>query len=339
MAASIVTVSMLVLAPPVASAATRGSLVGAAGGSVEVTMESIGHDGNPGLVWGFYGGPEGAVNGFEDVSGPGLNIQNRPFTTTGGSAQCCQYLNLDSELTLGAVYTVSATWTDANGSFSLAPTRILARSFFVTSQLPRVVGMARTPDGHGYWKVDSWGGVTDYGNAAHLTHTNSLATNQPIVGMAATPTGDGFWLVASDGGVFGFGDASFYGSTGALTLNRPIVGMASTPDGKGYWLVASDGGIFSFGDAAFQGSLGGMNLNEPVVGLATDPMTGGYWEVAADGGIFSFNAPFLGSTGNIRLNQPIVGMTDTPSAEGYRFVAVDGGIFDFGDAQYYATGS
>jgi hypothetical protein len=198
-----------------------------------------------------------------------------------------------------------------------------------------IVGMAKTPDGGGYWMVASDGGIFSFGDAAFYGSTGAIHLNQPIVGMASTPDGGGYWLVASDGGIFSFGDAAFYGSTGAIHLNQPIVGMAATADGGGYWLVASDGGIFSFGDAVFHGSTGALHLNKPIVGMATTPDGGGYWMVATDGGIFSFgDAAFHGSTGAITLNEPIVGMTPTPDGGGYWLAAADGGIFTFGDAQF-----
>ena len=204
-----------------------------------------------------------------------------------------------------------------------------------------VVGMAATPDGHGYWLVASDGGLFAFGDAHFYGSTGSLALNRPVVGMAATPDGHGYWLVASDGGIFAFGDAHFYGSTGALALNRPVVGMAATPDGHGYWLVASDGGIFAFGDAHFYGSTGSLALNRPVVGMAATPDGHGYWLVASDGGIFAFgDAHFYGSTGSLALNRPVVGMAATPDGRGYWLVASDGGLFAFGDAHFYgSTGS
>ena len=190
-----------------------------------------------------------------------------------------------------------------------------------------VMGMAPTPDGHGYWLVASDGGIFSYGDAQFYGSTGSLRLNQPVVGMAPTPDGHGYWLVASDGGIFSFGDAQFYGSTGSLRLNQPIVGMAPTPDGHGYWLVASDGGIFSYGDAQFYGSTGSLHLNRPIQGMAPTPDGNGYWLVAADGGVFNFgDAPFdgsLGGTGAVAL-----GIEVTPSS-GYSIITADGGAYPF----------
>jgi len=200
----------------------------------------------------------------------------------------------------------------------------------------RVVGIAATPDGGGYWLADAVGGVEPFGDAVFYGAMAGHALNQPINHIVATPDGGGYWLVAADGGTFAFGDAGFFGSTGGRRLNAPVVDLAPTSDGRGYWLVAADGGIFSFGDAVFHGSMGGHPLNQPIVGIASDPVTGGYWEVATDGGIFAFGAPFYGSTGNLHLNRPVNGMA-VAGGLGYWFVASDGGIFAFGDAAFHGS--
>ncbi len=201
-----------------------------------------------------------------------------------------------------------------------------------------IVGMARTPDGGGYWLVASDGGVFSYGDAGFFGSAGGMQLNEPIVGMAPTPSGLGYWLVGSDGGVFNYGNAGFFGSEGSMQLNEPIVGMAPTPSGLGYWLVAADGGVFTFGDAGFHGSAGGMQLNEPIVGMAPTPSGLGYWLVGSDGGVFNYgNAGFFGSEGSMQLNEPIVGMAPTSSGLGYWLVAADGGVFTFGDAGFYGS--
>ena len=201
-----------------------------------------------------------------------------------------------------------------------------------------VVGMAPTPDGHGYWLVASDGGVFSFGDAGSYGSMGGTKLTQPVVGMAPTPDGHGYWLVASDGGVFSFGDARFFGSTGAMRLNAPIVSLATTPDGGGYWLVASDGGVFSYGDAHFLGSMGGTRLSQPVVAMAASPDGGGYWLVASDGGVFSFgDAGYFGSTGAIHLAAPVVGMAPTATGHGYWLGAADGGVFSFGDATFFGS--
>jgi parallel beta-helix repeat protein len=222
----------------------------------------------------------------------------------------------------------NTTSVDAGGAPILVERRSIAP----------ILGVARTPSGHGYWEVQSDGTVFPFGDAGYFGSLGGLALAAPVVGIAATASGAGYWLVASDGGIFAFGDAGFHGSAGALRLNRPIVGMAAGPSGNGYWLVASDGGIFSYGTAAFHGSAGALRLNRPIVGMAAGPSGNGYWLVASDGGIFSYGtARFHGSTGAIRLNQPMTGMAAEPSGTGYWLVASDGGVFSYGSARFHGS--
>ena len=88
-----------------------------------------------------------------------------------------------------------------------------------------IVGIASTPDGHGYWEVASDGGIFAFGDAAFYGSMGGSTLNRPIVGMATTADGHGYWMVASDGGVFSFGDAYFRGSAGNVVLNAPVVGV------------------------------------------------------------------------------------------------------------------
>jgi hypothetical protein len=150
-----------------------------------------------------------------------------------------------------------------------------------------IVGMAATPDGHGYWLVAADGGIFNFGDAQFYGSTGSLALNKPIVGMASTPDGGGYWLVSSDGGVFAFGDARFLGSMGGKPLNQPIVGIADDVATGGYWLTASDGGIFSF-NAPFFGSMGGAPLVAPIQLMVGTPDFSGYRMIGKDGGVFDF---------------------------------------------------
>ena len=112
--------------------------------------------------------------------------------------------------------------------------------YFVTTNVvynQPVVGMAATPDGHGYWMVASDGGIFTFGDAAFYGSQGGHHLNQPVVGMAATPDGRGYWMVASDGGIFTFGDAAFHGSLGGQQISSPITAILAAPDGRGYWLL------------------------------------------------------------------------------------------------------
>ena len=47
-----------------------------------------------------------------------------------------------------------------------------------------IVGMASSPDGHGYWLVASDGGIFAFGDAPYEGSTGGSHLNQPVVGMA-----------------------------------------------------------------------------------------------------------------------------------------------------------
>ncbi|HEC08429.1 MAG TPA: CAP domain-containing protein [Acidimicrobiales bacterium] len=197
----------------------------------------------------------------------------------------------------------------------------------------RVVAIASTARGGGYWTLSSDGRVVAVGDAVHRGDLGGSVGN--AMGLTPSPTYRGYWITTSDGRVSAFGDAGFHGDLSGVALSAPVVAMAATPSGAGYWLVASDGGVFSFGDARFHGSTGGMRLNRPVVGMSPTASGAGYWLVASDGGIFAFgDARFHGSTGGMRLDRPVIGMSTSGSGAGYLLVASDGGIFTFGSARF-----
>jgi hypothetical protein len=203
-----------------------------------------------------------------------------------------------------------------------------------------IVGIARTPDGGGYWEVAADGGIFAFGDATFYGSMGGVPLNQPVVGIASTPDGRGYWEVAADGGIFAFGDAKFAGSMGGSHLNKPIVGMAAAPDGGGYWEVAADGGIFSFGSARFAGSLGSLSLNRPIVGMASTPDGGGYWLVGSDGGMFALgNAGYFGSVPGqgIVSAAPIVAVTPSPDGLGYWLVGSDGATYAYGSAAFLGS--
>ncbi len=85
----------------------------------------------------------------------------------------------------------------------------------------RVVGMAMTPDGNGYWLVAADGGVFTFGDAGFFGSMAGQHLAGPVVGMAATD-GKGYFLAGSDGGVFTFGDARFTSSAVGIVDSQVI---------------------------------------------------------------------------------------------------------------------
>jgi len=105
-----------------------------------------------------------------------------------------------------------------------------------------VVAAARTPDGRGYWLVESDGTVLGFGGARPLASTRAALPAKPVVAAAAAPDG-GYWLASAGGDVTAFGGATFSGSPAASSLHlaRPVVAIAATPHGRGYWVACADG--------------------------------------------------------------------------------------------------
>jgi hypothetical protein len=155
--------------------------------------------------------------------------------------------------------------------------------------------LARTPDAHGYWIVDSVGDVYSFGDAgfygslpgvlssyAKVSSHDVVSGHQatiPVTGFSATADGHGYWMATTDGDIYTFGDAGQYGSLpsqGVATPEITVIGytppttvglsiplstvsaLVRTPDGGGYWLTSLNGGVFSFGDAPFHGSVPGI---------------------------------------------------------------------------------
>jgi len=225
----------------------------------------------------------------------------------------------------------------------------------------RFVGMASTPDGHGYWLVQAGGGVFSYGDAGFKGSLPGIRITPaaPIVAITSTPDGGGYWLVGADGGVYAFGDAPFVGSIPQLklVLDGPIIGMVSTADGHGYWLLGADGGgfygtmaEFTFGDAPYcdPGPLpsysnevppGSVVGNFPEVAASGNPQAGntGFSEADSVGntvivpaGGHPCSTPFrTGTTGETEplyyTSSQISGIA--MSLGGAWLVAVDGGVF------------
>jgi hypothetical protein len=101
----------------------------------------------------------------------------------------------------------------------------------IRSRLNRpIVGMAATPDGHGYWLVASDGGVFAVGDAGFYGSKGGTPMPGTVVGVVASPDGRGYWMDSTDGAIDSFGDAPSVGSSAATGLHQPMVGIAGLDD-------------------------------------------------------------------------------------------------------------
>jgi hypothetical protein len=122
----------------------------------------------------------------------------------------------------------------------------------------RVLDLAITASGHGYWFVAADGGVFSFGDAQFHGSTGSMRLAAPVMSMASARDGRGYWLVASDGGIFAFG-VPFEGSLPGLRAILggtyvPTMRMRAISSSDGYYLLGLDGSIEAFGTARFFGS-------------------------------------------------------------------------------------
>jgi hypothetical protein len=130
----------------------------------------------------------------------------------------------------------------------------------------RVVGIASTYTGRGYWEVAGDGAVFPFGDAQSYGSVAQSSLRAPVVGMARTADGQGYWEVGADGSVYPFGDAADYGDVAADGVATSIVALVPTVSGNGYWEVGADGAVYPYGDAVAFGS--GLNA-----GAATRAVT------------------------------------------------------------------
>jgi hypothetical protein len=154
------------------------------------------------------------------------------------------------------LYTASgAVYTSAHATWYGSPWASHTRDYHIT-------GMAPTPDGKGYWMVDSSGRVYHYGDAQALTQY--VSPNHPwISGIVASPRG-GYWLYTASGTVYTSAHATWYGSPWASHIrDYHFTGMAPTADGKGYWMVDSSGHVYHYGDAP--GLATGISSHSPPI--------------------------------------------------------------------------
>jgi hypothetical protein len=196
-----------------------------------------------------------------------------------------------------------------------------------------VVGIAASPDGHGYWLATASGRVLHFGTAGSF-RSNSGRDSRAV---AIVASGEGYWLAYSSGAVTAFGDASHYGSA-TDSVSTPIAAMASMPNGRGYWLAASGGRVLRFGDARLYGSGTPLLSADHVVAMAGTHDGKGYWLAASDGQVFSFgDAQSYGSAVGELAGARLVAMVATTDARGYWLAASDGAVFRFGDARLFGS--
>ena len=163
----------------------------------------------------------------------------------------------------------------AAGALSTAPLgsarAVDERASAVGSTAGKLVGIAATPDGVGYWLATSDGTVFAFGDARVYRAASRSTVRAPIVGLAPTSDGRGYWLVDGNGDVFAYGDARFDGSgTWQRPAGRrgsdvaapgPTIGIVSArANARGYWIFGTTGRVVGRGGAGYYGGSNNLAL-------------------------------------------------------------------------------
>lgn len=209
----------------------------------------------------------------------------------------------------------------------------------------RVVSMASTANGGGYWLLLADGSVYAFGDAKWYGDLRGSAwrggptpPGAPAVGIVASPTGHGYLIASADGSVYAFGGAPYHGSRGGQHNGGPIVAIAVDHATGGYWLVTARGAVYGF-DAPNHGSAGGLHLAAPIVAMAATSNGGGYWLAGANGTVHHYGDAKLGSGSIARLRGKIVGIVAGPNNGGYWLAASSGEIYRYGSVPPYGASS
>ncbi|MBX5468020.1 MAG: cell wall-binding repeat-containing protein [Firmicutes bacterium] len=184
------------------------------------------------------------------------------------------------------------------------------------------VAIAATPDGMGYWVLESSGQLLAYGDALPLSPQGTVPA--PAVGLAVEPNGQGGWILSQNGTVTPVGQAPALGNAPG-----PAVAIAAAPNGQGYWVLEQNGTVVGFGSAE-----GGGEAGPNPVALAADPQ-GGLWVLNADGSVVGLDgAPTFGNlTAAVSAAslQPAA-IAPAPDGQGYYILTAQGYLYGFGDA-------
>jgi len=203
-----------------------------------------------------------------------------------------------------------------------------------TNGITKVVALANTSHGDGFWalgsdgKVGAFGGLGTFGDAAG----KGVAAD-----MVATASGAGYWILLANGGIYPFGDAGYASSPKRAGLGGTAIRMAARPQGDGYWVLMSDAVVHAFGAAPRLGSP--TDAGAPI-DIRVTPSGAGYWVLTDAGRVVPFgDAVDKGDLkrSKIKWSKPVARLLGTPSGKGYLIINSEGSLLAFGDAPAYPS--
>jgi hypothetical protein len=146
----------------------------------------------------------------------------------------------------------------------------------------RIVDIAPTPSGRGYWLVSAGGRVFPFGDANRYGASRG---DETVVSILPTATGLGYSLVGSSGAIRAFGDAVVPAAS-TPKIAGEYVAAAASPLG-GVWLATADGKVVPAGAPALA-DLSHHPAGSPVVDIAATAGGRGYYLLLANGNVKAF---------------------------------------------------
>ncbi len=200
-----------------------------------------------------------------------------------------------------------------------------------------VVDAVATPDGLGYWLLQSDGTVSSFGDAGNFGFGPMASA---AVAMAVTPVGQGYWVLDRSGEVDAFGDAPRLRPPSDVAGASPAVGILADATGRGYFIAHASGAVVATGDARTlppSGVVPGGGAGAAVALVGT-PDSRGYWIVFAGGRIAAFGSARVRPGASVAAHGPVVGLAPTFDGAGYWIVTASGAVFAYGDARFEGGG-
>lgn len=217
----------------------------------------------------------------------------------------------------------------------------------------RLIEIAPTPTGQGYYRLDQFGRVVAHGDA--VWHGDCFALQRTdYSSMTVNPAGDGYWLIRRDGVVQAFGAANTGLGDGTTHISLPWIAadhaspenyairIRSHPTGDGYWILFAGGQVEGHGACSTYGDSirPGYSQTEVATDFRYTRDGAGYWILSGGGIVEAFgDATPIGNLGNGKrytVDKWVEGLcwSMVPSVEtdaGYGIFHADGTIDQMGD--------
>ena len=153
-------------------------------------------------------------------------------------------------------------WWRATAAFSLTgtPTFTVPPGKFHLEQ--PIVGIAATPDGHGYWLVASDGGIFAFGDARFYGSAGTIHLKRRSSASSRAQTGGAISWWPRTVACLPLAMRRFLGSLPGKRIATSVAAVTPTNSGRGYYVVATNGRVLRI-RSGHPGTLAGGSGPEP----------------------------------------------------------------------------